>query len=171
MCFLYAEDNRLFLACKFGYTSLVRYLINKCNVDVSSKLVSLCTVNDSTIIIQPNHCIQYKYIAFGLIIIALLVVYIRDTVIIIGAETSDGLTPLGVAVREGHLDTVKYLILECSLNVNGTCNIQVWGFHNDNVGLVFNLQWVLETNSCVVVPCKSVPSHYTVAFSLGVMQS
>ena len=36
-----------------------------------------------------------------------------------GAVTSDGLTPLGVAVREGHLDTIKYLITECNVAVSG----------------------------------------------------
>ncbi len=37
----------------------------------------------------------------------------------IGAVTSDGLTPLGVAVREGHLDTIKYLIMDCNVDVSG----------------------------------------------------
>ena len=37
----------------------------------------------------------------------------------IGAVTSDGLTPLGVAVREGHLDTIKYLIMNCNVDVSG----------------------------------------------------
>ncbi len=33
--------------------------------------------------------------------------------------TSDGLTPLGVAVREGQLDTIKYLIMFCNVDVSG----------------------------------------------------
>ncbi len=37
----------------------------------------------------------------------------------IGAVTSDGLTPLGLAVRVGKLDTIKYLIMECNVDVNG----------------------------------------------------
>ncbi len=37
-----------------------------------------------------------------------------------GAVTRDGLTPLGLAVREGKLDTIKYLIMECNVDVNGT---------------------------------------------------
>ncbi len=32
---------------------------------------------------------------------------------------SDGLTPLGLAVREEKLDTIKYLIMECKVDVNG----------------------------------------------------
>ncbi len=52
--------------------------------------------------------------------------------------TSDGLTPLGVAVREGHLDTIKYLIMEHNVAVNGklvymqladtACAVHVRGF-------------------------------------------
>ena len=41
--------------------------------------------------------------------------------------TSDGLTPLGVAVREGHLDTIKYLIMEHNVAVNGKL-VHVRGF-------------------------------------------
>ncbi len=41
------------------------------------------------------------------------------TTIIIGAVTSDGLTPLGLAVREGHLNIIKYLITECNVDING----------------------------------------------------
>ncbi len=37
----------------------------------------------------------------------------------IGAVTSDGLTPLGLAVRWGKLDTIKCLIMECNVDVNG----------------------------------------------------
>ncbi len=37
----------------------------------------------------------------------------------IGAVTRGGLTPLGLAVREGKLDTIKYLIMECNVDVNG----------------------------------------------------
>ncbi len=37
----------------------------------------------------------------------------------IGAVTSDGLTPLGTAVRWGHLGIIKYLIKEYNVNVNG----------------------------------------------------
>ncbi len=37
----------------------------------------------------------------------------------IGAVTRDGLTPLGLAVREGHLNTIKYLIMKCNAAVNG----------------------------------------------------
>ncbi len=37
----------------------------------------------------------------------------------IGAVTRDGLTPLGLAVREGHLDIIKFLIMKCNVAVNG----------------------------------------------------
>ncbi len=37
------------------------------------------------------------------------------TTIIVG----DGLTPLGLAVEEGKLNTIKYLISECNVAVNG----------------------------------------------------
>ncbi len=37
----------------------------------------------------------------------------------IGAVTRDGLTPLGLAVREGELYTIKYLIMTCNVDVNG----------------------------------------------------
>ncbi len=37
----------------------------------------------------------------------------------IGAVTRDGLTPLGLAVRMGYLDTIKYLIMERNMDVNG----------------------------------------------------
>ncbi len=40
------------------------------------------------------------------------------TIIFIGAVTRDGLTPLGMAVREGKLDTIKYLITECNVDIN-----------------------------------------------------
>ncbi len=46
---------------------------------------------------------------------------IPDTVLThptIGAVTSDGLTPLGVAVREERLGTIKYLITECNVDIN-----------------------------------------------------
>ena len=44
---------------------------------------------------------------------------LSDIYIYIGAVTSDGLTPLGVAVREGQLDTIKYLIMDCNVDVSG----------------------------------------------------
>ncbi len=37
----------------------------------------------------------------------------------IGAVDNYGLTPLGEAVSEGKLDTIKYLITECNVNING----------------------------------------------------
>ncbi len=37
----------------------------------------------------------------------------------IGAMTSEGLTPLGEAVRRGRLDTVKYLVSEFNVDVCG----------------------------------------------------
>ena len=37
----------------------------------------------------------------------------------IGAVTSDGLTPLGLAFRRGNLDTIKYLITEYNVDING----------------------------------------------------
>ncbi len=33
--------------------------------------------------------------------------------------TGDGLTPLGLAVSRGELDIIKYLIMECNVDVNG----------------------------------------------------
>ncbi len=33
--------------------------------------------------------------------------------------TKDGLTPLGLAVREGKLDVIKCLVKECHVEVNG----------------------------------------------------
>ncbi|XP_064390746.1 putative ankyrin repeat protein RF_0381 [Halichondria panicea] len=34
------ENNRLLIACKFGYTAIVGYLINQCNVDVNRAVTS-----------------------------------------------------------------------------------------------------------------------------------
>ena len=48
-----------------------------------------------------------------------IITYTSTTLTTIGAVTSDGLTPLGLAVREGKLDTIKYLITEYNVDVNG----------------------------------------------------
>ncbi len=47
----------------------------------------------------------------------------------IGAVTSDGLTPLGLVVRGGKLNTIKYLIIECNMDINGKLvhAIQLYG--------------------------------------------
>ncbi len=45
--------------------------------------------------------------------------YISTTLTTIGAVTRDGLTPLGLAVREGKLNTIKYLITEYNVDING----------------------------------------------------
>ncbi|XP_064390768.1 uncharacterized protein LOC135338524 [Halichondria panicea] len=37
----------------------------------------------------------------------------------LGAVNNSGLTPLGMAVRWWNLDTIKYLITECNVNING----------------------------------------------------
>ena len=37
----------------------------------------------------------------------------------LGIVNSDGLTPLVLAVYGGDKDIVKYLIIECGVNVNG----------------------------------------------------
>ena len=47
----------------------------------------------------------------------------------IGVVTSDELTPLGLAVRVGKLDTIKYFIRECNVDINGKLVIHV---HNNN---------------------------------------
>ncbi len=44
---------------------------------------------------------------------------LSESPLTIGAVTRDGLTPLGLAVREGKLDTIKYLITQCNVAVNG----------------------------------------------------
>ena len=57
----------------------------------------------------------------GRILIGLDSRLIPDIIILttIGAVTRDGLTPLGLAVREGDLDMIKFLIMKCNVAVNG----------------------------------------------------
>ncbi|XP_064384714.1 uncharacterized protein LOC135333641 isoform X3 [Halichondria panicea] len=98
------ENNQLLLACKFGYTTLVRYLINKCNVDVD-RAVTMNGLTPLGMAVKWGHLNTIKYL-------------ISDcNVDVNGVVTSDRLTLLEVAAREGHLDTIKHLILECNVDV------------------------------------------------------
>ncbi|XP_064397672.1 uncharacterized protein LOC135344400 isoform X3 [Halichondria panicea] len=99
------ENNRLLLACKFGYTALVRYLINKCDVDVDGAVTS-DGLTPLGVAVREGHLDTIMYLIMDC------------NVDVSGAVTSDGLTPLGVAVREGHLDTIKYLIMNCNVDVS-----------------------------------------------------
>ncbi len=69
---------------------------------------------------------MFKIKALGWLLVTLIDFQLRqcvgrlsDSPLYIGAVTSDGLTPLGVAVREGHLDTIMYLIMDCNVDVSG----------------------------------------------------
>ncbi|XP_064397673.1 uncharacterized protein LOC135344400 isoform X4 [Halichondria panicea] len=100
------KNNQLLLACKFGYTAVVRYLINKCDVDVDGAVTS-DGLTPLGVAVREGHLDTIKYLIMDC------------NVDVSGAVTSDGLTPLGVAVREGHLDTIMYLIMDCNVDVSG----------------------------------------------------
>ncbi len=54
----------------------------------------------------------------------------------IGAVNSDGITPLGLVARLGKLDTIKYLITECNVDINGKLEQQ----YNIHVNEVYSIR-------------------------------
>ncbi len=51
--------------------------------------------------------------------------------------TSHGLTPLGLAVREGELDTIKYLITEYNVDMNGKLVILGYNYVNKSAEIKY----------------------------------
>ncbi|XP_064390662.1 uncharacterized protein LOC135338456 isoform X1 [Halichondria panicea] len=96
------ENNRLLFACKFGYTAIVRYLINQCNVDVNGAVTS-DGLTPLGVAIREGKLDTIKYLI---------------TECNVDINIGDGLTPLGLAVEEGKMNTIKYLISECNVAVN-----------------------------------------------------
>ncbi len=63
------------------------------------------------------------YAALTFILTTRIITHTSTTLTTIGAVTRDGLTPLGLAVREGKLNTIKYLITEYGVDINGKLDI------------------------------------------------